>query len=196
MSFIIEDGKGTGFKCEVNSDNRLSVQSTVQARIADVSSHEGKAFGILIPPVTLTATPGAMLYFKNTSSVDSFFFSQMILSWNGGSTNHDRVAFAFLYYSMTEPSANHTAETIGNLNKGSSVAGSATAYYWDEVGTGMTVSTNGSLGGVCQLNQGTVLIQAQGSIIIPPSGTFGVVAYGEEVGEFSGMVTGHFEVAG
>lgn len=65
---IIEDGKGTGFKCRVDSNNRLHAQ-TVQESESQHATEDGDSYNINTGEISFTAA-GTCLYLLNNEDKD------------------------------------------------------------------------------------------------------------------------------
>lgn len=190
----ILDGKGTGRSAEVSGENRLQVDSVATSAVVKASQVDLSAYTMSSPILTVTTTKGAMLWFYNSSATDSFCVERMIGSWNGDSTNHNRVCEVEYCIGMTQPSGNATAGAIRALNSNSSLAASGSMYYWSEASTGMTVSSNGIVVGSIMVNQGITDLRFEGAVVVAPGATLGITAKAQDAtGEFSVIISGYYK---
>lgn len=168
MPDAIRDGTGSGNLAKVTSHHQLYTFSITRPEIADVSLDDSRAF-LLCSPVF---TPGVgvgetTLWFKHSDASHNLMVVEVVPSWNGGNTNHNRSLLVQWLSGTSEPSANRTAVTPVNLNLGSTVSSDITAWAWDNVGTGLTVATPGTVVGSNYLTQGRTACELGGALIIP-----------------------------
>ncbi len=64
----IEDGTGSGFQTQVNSDNRLATDAVQKTEEHFLNEDRGKVWTLPFEDVTLAAVNDIFFYFKNTSS--------------------------------------------------------------------------------------------------------------------------------
>lgn len=190
MSEQFKDGTGKGYLAKVNDENQLSVSSVITTGLGHASLEHGNAFSVGTPVLAVTATGGPVLWFKHESPAHDFVIHRILMGWNGGDTNHDRVIAGSVYYGADEPSANHTPFEASNLNKGSQNSISSSAYFWDGVGDGMTIADLGTLGGSLLIGQGMSVLDMESSIIIPPNLSFAISVDPEEAGNAVLLIMG------
>jgi len=183
MPDSIKDGTGKGYVAKVDTENRLHTFDTVQSEEVHVAETHGQTFGVSSGSVTLTSlNPHLVLYLTNTSSTRWLYVTEIIVSYNGGTTNHNRACLFELIKSPGAPTVNNTAGTIGNLNFASGETAEGTMEFWDGVGNGMT-----SAGGAAVLNhiiaQGATSINPMGLPIMNRGGAIGIRFTGEEIGD-------------
>lgn len=188
---VIEDGRGTGRKAQVDDEFRLRTRGVTQSQLSHASDFHEDAYGINTPMLTVTVTGGRILYIKNTDPDNDFYFTDFWFNWNGGSTNHDRVMYGQMYFEDGAPSANNTAGGAGNLNTGSVKTALMDVEYWDEVGDGMTVVA-GTKAFDFIVAKGAAHYFVDGAIILASGKTAGFNLRGEEVGEASINILGYF----
>jgi len=190
----IQDGTGTGKRLKIDSNNRAQVRAQSELVIAVKSLDDGDAYQMYCPSLTLggVAEHNAF-YFKNTSETRSFVINKYFLSWNGGDTNHNRIAFVKQYINAGAPTANSTQFGAGNLNTGSGNVASMTVYYWDGVGTTGMTQTAGTQAGELQISQGVKVVDIQGSTVIAPQDSITISFTGEEVGKIGVTIEGYFD---
>lgn len=197
----IEDGKGTGYFAQVDDSNRLSTSSVTVTEVAHVGFDHGQVFTMATPLVPVTTSECTVIWFKNTDPERVFALERMIGGWNGDSTNHNRPCYGRFYFggygaggTEGEPTANKTQGAIGNVNTTSANTADALYYYWDGVGNGMTMTTNGVFVGAMILGQGAIDITFGGTILIGPGVTFGLTMQAEAAaGQASIIVTGYYK---
>jgi hypothetical protein len=79
MSFIIQDGTGSGQVAKVNGSNRLYVDAVQKSEQAEANI-QGDAYNINTGQITLTsASESAILYIKNTDSTKRLFVSSIAI---------------------------------------------------------------------------------------------------------------------
>lgn len=128
MGLKIEDGKGSGISAEVNSKNRLKVDSDTQLTSATVSDEAGLCFNAV--SVDSSAAAGEyILYFKNTSTSKKFYVDLIRV----GTVN----AALFKIATVTGTAAGSSALTPVNLNLTSGKEAEATCRG-DGAITGLT----------------------------------------------------------
>jgi len=184
MPDTLKDGTGSGYLAKIDNENHLHTTCSMESMIAHRSHYDASAYGISTPMLTITTTGGRMLWLQNDSDKD-LYITDLRLSYNGGSTNHNRVAFSQLVFADTEPTTNITTGAAGSLNRSNVVAANMTILYWDEVGDGMTGHVAGSAGFNMCIGQGTSYFPIGGAIIVSPNKTLSFNLRGEEVGEAS-----------
>jgi len=77
---IIEDGKGSGKKAEVDSNNRLRVNSTQHKEVHYASRYEGGAYDFstgAYVTISSTDTETGLLYLKNTSTTQDLIITSI-----------------------------------------------------------------------------------------------------------------------
>jgi len=191
--FRIKDGGGTGQLVRV-TENRLWADSRVQTSMASVSDLLGYAFSWSLGVATLPGTSEyAMLRIENTDPGRHLHVERAVVSWNGGSTNYNRMLKGALYVGMTVPSANSESLTANSLNVGQSITAPASSQRWDEVGNGMTVSSNGVLAFKHLFGPGLTNVEFGGSLVLPFGQAYGITFQGTEVGDFGFTLSGWFE---
>ncbi len=192
MPDTIKDGTGSGSLASVTDDNRLNVSSRVGSRIYYESRDNANAFGVGTPILTATTNGGYMLCIKNTSATKNMVITDWRFNWDGGSTSHNKVAFATMYFGVSEPTANNIEGTAGVLNKSSNNTFDIVTQHWDEVGDGM-VATGGHAGFNFIFAQGSTYMDTQGAIILGSNNSLTLFVRGEEVGETSMELLGFME---
>ena len=126
---IIENGKGDGTKAEVNSQNRLEVQSTTTSQLSEAVKREA-TWNVGTGPITLTtATASAIFYMKNTGAKDLEIDLYVILA--RASTGGSGLALVEILLNPTGGtivSGATAVDTIAQMNTGSSNTPSANIY--------------------------------------------------------------------
>ena len=178
----IIDGTGTGRLLKINEYNAAEVCAMIHTE-ESARAELGFSFGISTKVVTLNSTnPHLLLYIKNINPNMNMRIWVTNISWNGGSTNHNRTLKWSMVGIPNEPTANHTSIAPLNLNFTSGNTAEVTAYKWDGVGDGMTYT-----GGVITLEhifrQGFTANETHGVPIVGLNGSLGLVVTGEEVGD-------------
>jgi len=185
MPHIIKSGVGKGTLAKINDENQLCVESGSIKHIAYVSSRKNLAFEFTTSQFTITNSEYAVLRFKPTNDLYDMYIERISINWNGGNTNHDRVAFIKLYMGMEAPSANNSSITPVNIKIDNTSTADADIDQWDTVGSGMTVSSNGDIFKLIHASQGYTPVDLHGSVVVPKNGIIGITAEGEEDGKLS-----------
>lgn len=178
----IIDGTGKSYLLKINEENRAEVCAVTHTE-ESACAEKGFSFGVSTKVLTLNSTnPHLLLYIKNTNADLNMRIWVTNISWNGGSTNHNRTIKWSMVGIPNEPTANHTAVTPLNLNFTSGNTAEVIAYKWDGVGDGMTYT-----GGIITLEhiyrQGFTANETHGIPIIGFNGALGFQVTGEEVGD-------------
>jgi len=143
----------------------------------------GYAFVVSSNIATLSNTnPHLCLWIKNTSATKALHFKAAAFGWNGGSANQDRVMNWGWLLGSSEPTANHTETTAGNLNFQSSNPAEALIYTWDGVGQGMSY-TGGAVATEMLISREYTAIELDGIPILGYNNFLGMMITGEEVGD-------------
>lgn len=185
MSHQIKDGSGDGYLAKVDSRHNLWTQcrNIQESRFACA---EGQMVIASTPIYTITATGGRVLWLDWTETNKSLVIDRFFFHWNGGDTNHDRVAFVSFAVGDTQPTTGTTASALVNTNTSSSVTHSSTLLVWNgSTGDGMTGHTPGVVISTLQLRQGCTHIPVDGIFIFGPSSKLSINVNGEETGKFS-----------
>jgi hypothetical protein len=185
MPHIIKSGIGKGTAAGVSDDNQLFTDAKTTRDLTFVSAKKKLAFIYTTSQFSITTSEYKILWIKAEDSIYEAYIEKMWINWNGGDTNHNRVAFVRVYRGSSTPSANNSVITPSNLVIGNSESADMTINEWDEVGSGMTVSTLGTNIILIHATQGNVPFELSGSLIIPVNNTICVTAQGEEAGKLS-----------
>lgn len=137
MAEQIMDGKGQGFRAEVNSANQLAVAAVSQSIQHWLSKNKEQAYQ-LIGTATLASGTTVGLHIKNTASDKILvvtYIRHQIVSPSGGTafpntSNYYRIAFG------RERSTGGTIATPVNVNEGSGVEAEIEAYQGGPTLTG------------------------------------------------------------
>ena len=141
MSETIKDGKGRGYLVEVNEDHQLMTDTVTQREESYIADTFGQTYVVTTKSVTLNSTNRhVLLYLKNTSPTRNLYHATLEIGYNGGSTNYNRSMSLQILGGFTGPTVNHELASISNVNFTSGNIAEATAYIWDGVGDGMTIS--------------------------------------------------------
>ena len=182
----IRDGLGRGSLLAITGRNEAQVRSVTQDESADVSETYGRTFTVPTGNMTLNSTnEHKVLYMKNTDSARNLYAWVVVVSWNGGDTNHNRALFWSWYLATTAiPTARSTVAYPGNFNFTSGAVANIEAYKWDGTGDGMEVATVASGGGEW-LAQGRTDIELHGVAILGLNDSAVIAVQGEEIGKFA-----------
>lgn len=126
MSYVIEDGSGSGYKAKVNSNNELQVLADVVPVITTISERDGEAYvfasGDFIS-LTTTDTETGIFHLKNTSTTKNLYLYSIRSCAN--------VINLWKLYKNSNAGTLITDQTAGsknNLNISSSNTPDATVY--------------------------------------------------------------------
>ncbi len=179
MSIQIEDGKGSGFKAQVNDENQLIVRAVTESILEHVSEEKGEAYSW----ASQTYTPSAgdtVLLVKNTSVEHLHIFKVWLSS--------DIETRWIIHLPTTEVTPTGTTITGVNLNTSKSGVAEATAIR-DE--------TNNSIGdvlwsGETQAASPPYLLEFDGALILAKNKSLGVDIVGNP-GAVDVTIIGHYE---
>lgn len=119
MGLQIEDGKGTGFKAEVNKEQQLVVKAITQSELEHESEQNGAGYNWSSGTIDIDAADTVLLV-KNTS--DTPLHIECIKISNGALASEYTI-----HLPTTEVTPTGTAVTGTNLNTGSSKVADADA---------------------------------------------------------------------
>jgi len=191
MPDTIRDGKGSGSLVKVE-DNLLYAKAITETMLAHQSHGNSAAYSMVTPMLTLTTTGGRMVWFANNDTRD-FNVDQFSVSYNGGSTNHNRCCVVYAGFADTvAPTTNTTTGAMGNMNKGAVATADADWIYWNETGDCMTGGTEGALSCLGTVGQGRNFFPTNSAFIIPPNKTMVIGLVAEEIGEANISMRGYF----
>lgn len=111
---ILEDGKGTGYKAEVNHNHHLVVEAIIVTEDHHANHQNGKAYNILVSQ-SPTAADDCIFYMSNTDSLDLIVEGITLGFKNAGA---DDLEF-YIKIGDSGTRNNATALTPANLNAGS-----------------------------------------------------------------------------
>ena len=126
MGFRIEDGTGDGYEVKVTSAKKLSIDGTVQEKMATASEDDGDAYifasGDFVT-ISSTGTETGFFYIKNTSATKHLHIHSVRTC--GGNTNKWK-----LYKDVSTGTliSDQTAGSKNNLNLTSANVPDATVY--------------------------------------------------------------------
>jgi len=192
----LQDGKGSGAQARVSSgDNRLHTSATVLTEESSKSIVNSDAFTFnttdTADTLTVTTTKGQMLYVENTSPTKVLCVEKIILSSGAAGT---RVTLQRNPVVGTI-GANNT-HTAVNLNFSSGKTAEATAYNWDETGTGMTGITAGTTISSFILPAGVFDAPLNGSIVLNKGDSISItVEAASGTPEFAAFIRAYYLVA-
>jgi hypothetical protein len=184
MSTEIANGVGNSDKAKVDSDNRLHTLAVTRSELAYTSDKKQLGFMYSLGDLTLPASEAFVAYNLNNDVLHNVFLSRIIVSWNGGNTNHNRVAKLRFYSGNPAPTVNFEVVTPGNLYVGSTNTADMVLYGWDGGGAGMTIGAGMSVMSA-YVAQGATVIELDGAMIFPKGRSMIVSVEAEEIGDFS-----------
>ena len=187
MPESIRDGKGSGFMAGVSDENRLLVNGVAVPLRTHVSNNHGQSYTFNTQNYTLSATDTWhwVMWWEVTSTTRDMHVDQILVDWNGGSTNFNRpLQLRNVIPTAGQPTGNQTLSVASNNNKLSGNKAELTIYKWDGANAGMTDST-GPAGGNSYHPQGHTALDFKGSIITGLGEMVGIQVQSPEVGDFS-----------
>jgi hypothetical protein len=126
MSYIIQDGSGTGYKAAVDTSQRLQALATIQIENKFVSENDGQAYifstnGFIT--ISTTDTETGIFYVKNTNQDKKLYISRI-------RTCAEQVHKVILYKNPTGGTviSDQTTGTKTNMNLGSANVAQADVY--------------------------------------------------------------------
>ncbi len=131
----LTDGKGSGNKASVNSDNMLRCASYEENYALFSNAYDKQAYAFVIETVTPTGAADYFCYMKNSSDKDMIVDKLEIYEATADAVD--------ITVGMTGTPTGGTAETPANKNAGSSNTPDGTFQY----GVNITVITGGSVVG-------------------------------------------------
>lgn len=188
MAETIKDGAGTGKALQVNSEHRALISSVSRSLRTYISMEHGQSYSVNTGILTLSAadTWHWVIWWQNVATTKDLHMHQIILSWNGGSTNYNRpLEVRNLITIAGAPTANHTAKKPSNNNKKSSNEAELDVYIWDGVSAGMTDSAGGAGGNSFQPQGRNILQFGDGHVVSGLNEGIGLQVRSPEVGDFN-----------
>jgi hypothetical protein len=180
---LIEDGKGTGRKAEVNSENMLVTRSVTESHLSHVADDEGIAYIITVDDVGPVAGEYT-LYIKNTNSSDVFVVDCMTL-------NNVDADVVWKIHQVTGTAAGASVLTPINTNLSSGNTADMTVRGGAGGVTGLTSVNvlNTTFGGSANSN---VCIDLRGAIILGHQNAIAVEYDAGTGGAVSITLLGHY----
>jgi hypothetical protein len=180
----ILDGKGKGYRAQVNDQGKLEVNSIAGTRESYICGNFGRSYVISTFVKTLNSTnEHFVLWFKNISQTYDMRLWVINFAWNGGSTNHNRALKWSYYIGTGAPTANYEEITSGNINFKSNNEAEVLVYRWDGVGDGMQMSSSGALATEEIFAQGNSKILLEGIPVVGYNDILAFAVTGEEIGD-------------
>lgn len=194
--FTIKDGTGQGYRAKVNNNNRLLTTANTQSTISAVSNEFGQAFSFsALEKAVVANTEYHLLWIKNTNPNNNFLINRVVVSYNGGNTNHNRVVTGRFRLGSIPPSANFTSIPGGALNQSKNAnIPLAEAYVWNGTGSGMTITSSGPIALSGYFRQGFTDIVYDGTFSLGYNNVIDLTMTAEEDGLVSLVVTGWYDV--
>lgn len=190
----IKDGTGKGYSARVCSHNRLAVNAVV-IKIEAWKAQQGRTYSMNTGILPAAASKNLLFWSHYTAENKFLALERLIISWNGGNTNHNRCANVYLEVGLTQPDTGTEEQPIRNTNSAqASNTLAATALRWDgTTGTGMTGHTIGVATQEYIVDRGKTCWEVGGSFIIAPGYKLGIYIEGEEAG-YAAIGTRFFEL--
>lgn len=177
---IIDDGKGTGRKAEVNDENQLVVKSTVQSELEHESEENGAAYNWGSDAINIDANDTVLLV-KNTS--DNHLHIERI-EISGDATSEYTIHLPTVEVTVTAGSGGGVV-TGTNLNTASSNVADASAAS-DE-----TNNAQGNILNSVHLLANTTISMSVSGLILGKNKSVGIDRVSS--GTASVSIVGHFE---
>jgi len=189
--FTIRDGRGTGSLVGVDSEGRLNAK-TLSIPRASERTITGNQFVIPVGvrAITTTSTEHPILRVNPTAANKRFHAQRFFLSV----LNSTPVLFK-LYRGSAAPTANNVSFAPGNANTNSVTVPSIAADVWNGVGTGMTISANGTEAFAAYFGQGATDVPIEGTQIWGLNAAILVTATCSVANNIAALITGWEEDA-
>ena len=140
----VEDGKGTGFLAEVDTEHRLQVSSVSSDR-AESANIRNEAFVQASDVYSIgAAAEHKVFYIENGEASRELVVDIEKISFDGGTTSNTKPLTMKCYLNASTPTTNFSAKDPIGTNTGSGQS-STDFIVWDGVGTGFTQSAAGDL---------------------------------------------------
>jgi hypothetical protein len=168
----------------VNEDHELLTRAATTSYISKLAGRD-KAFGTTTPMLAIPTNGGRMFWMVNNSDDEDFRIDSLWCNWNGGSSTHIAVLFGQMYFSDGAPTANQVQSGFGSMKSAPTplMSQDLGAYYWDGVGTGMTMASSTMYPAfVWCTPKGAYQYHLDGCVVIPPQNTLSFALQGEEAG--------------
>lgn len=189
---IIVDGTGSGYKAQVDSDNKLAVASVSRSYLSYISAVKELAFAVTTGFLTVTTTGGRVLFIKNTDPNRKICLDRFFGYWDGG-TDGTKVCQILICNGDTAPTTNIVVSAAGNMNQGSTKVALADVLVWNGVGDGMTGGTPVAAGNAAMFTRGSQENNLDGTIILPYDKTISINAKGITAGVVAVAIVFHYE---
>jgi hypothetical protein len=193
-NIIIQDGTGNGYRAEVSNANRLLTAAVISTEFHHASEIDGRAYTMAANELNLSnsAVDYNVLLFQNTDPTLDFHLNKIYVSWNGGSTNHNRVLTARLRLGGVVPTANSTLISPVNINTTKSLIALSNVYSWNGTGNGMTILTPGTNLYSSYFKQGYTIVDFESAFILTYNIVVSISFQPEEAGLASVVISGHY----
>ncbi len=179
---ILEDATGTGNKGKIDNRNELRVNSRTRQRY-QVRAGEGQMFVIGTPLFDLTPSINRTFWFRFEEPSLQFHMHRIMISFDGGTATRNKTLVIRTYVGDSVPSANATAGAGINALLGSLITFEHSFYYWDGVGTGMTIDTPGVAATALLPKIGLSDLVYEGTLVIGPQSVLSFDTTPEEDGK-------------
>lgn len=170
---VIEDGKGTGYKAQVDSSNRLKVFSVGTSVASQEAKESGGAFVIPSGFLSLTTTGSfnGIFYIKNTSTTKDLYIGKIRTCGNAdGSVQVKLVRNPTAGTLISD--ANDATQLTANFGRNDVFEGDAFVASGD----GKTVTDGTDYSQFIQKTTGHSIQDYEGAIIIPNGSSIALVA--------------------
>jgi len=185
---FIEDGKGTGYKVQVDDENALVANAICHTGQHHSNHIHGTAYTMDIDGVVVDGDGYYFLYIKNTDDND-LIITSITLRTNQNKDDDD--VEAYIGHTLSSV-ANHTAVVPANINAGSGLSASGTFYVNDGAGNLTTLSGGAVAGRYKFTTTQSKWVKASGWII-PKNQTFSLLTAKDN--KFHGYVSFYFHNA-
>jgi len=185
---LIEDGKGSGFKAQIDDENCLCVNSVCNNAEHHANHIHGSAYTMDIDGVVVDGDGYYFLYIKNTDDEDLIVTS---ITLRTGQNKDDDDVEVHLGHTLSSV-ANHTAIVPANVNAGCGLLADGTFYVNDGAGN-LTTLAGGVVAGRYKFTTTQSKWSKSTDWIIPKNQTFSLLTAKDN--KFYGYVSFFFHNA-
>jgi len=191
---VIKDGGGTGKLVKVNDYNQLDVNSVSLAEPIYIAREFGDYYTANFPATTSNSiNEHIVLWLRNDNASKKIFIYNYIFGYNGGNTNHNRCMRFKVYRNPGVPTANYTSVTINSVNYTSTSISNVTAYKWNGIGDGMTLTGSPVSASDIIVGIGLTMYTTEGVPILGYGNSIAISLIPEEIGDFNTFVRFYME---
>ena len=188
MSWMIDDGKGSGRRAAVNTNNKLETQAVTIPEIAFLSAEKEQAWIIATGFVALTTTGSfnGLVYLKNTSTKPLHIESIRTCSTGSGYSQVKVIKNPTTGTLISE--ANDAAVTNANLTSTAEFGG----LSYTAAGDAKTVTDGSDTTQFTNMSPGHSIQHYQGAVVIGQGDSFALVVKPSAAGDVCSEIVCYF----